>query len=104
MTAHCTLNADELAARGTRWHALTPTFVKSKHLQDGLRLVFRPEPGVEAELRELAGLESDCCAFADWRVHADDCCVLVDVTARDDRDVDAIQSMFASLRSTAGTR
>jgi len=101
VNTHCTLTKDELATRGGRWRRLSPTFVTSRQLDDGLRLVFRPEPGVEAELRELAALETDCCAFADWQVHADDCCVMLDVTATDAEAAAAVQTMFGALRSGA---
>jgi hypothetical protein len=35
---------------------------------DGLRLSFRPEPGVEEELRRLVVVESECCSWAAWTV------------------------------------
>jgi hypothetical protein len=95
----CTLTTGELATRGARWRALAAVLARSRQLDDGLRLAFRPEPGVEAELRELAALEADCCAFADWRVHADECCVMIDITAKDDAGIAAVQGMLSSLRS-----
>jgi hypothetical protein len=97
MTAHCTLTSSELATRGARWRALAPTFVKAKDLENGFRLVFRPEPGVEGALRELAGLESDCCAFASWRVHVDDCCVLLDVLEGGDSATRLRSNLVAAL-------
>jgi hypothetical protein len=93
----CTLTAGELATRGARWHALAPATASRKDLHDGIRLVFRPEPGVEAELRELAALEAECCAFASWRVHADESCVCLDITAATAEAVTAVQSMFESF-------
>jgi hypothetical protein len=38
----------------------------------GLRLICRADNEVEQELRELAALERECCAFADWSVRSSD--------------------------------
>src|SRR5438874_9162492 len=49
---------------------------------NGLRLLFRVAPGVEEELRQLAELERDCCAFAECSVHARGEELALDVTDR----------------------
>ena len=49
--------------------------------ENRLRLLFRAAPGVEGELRQLAELERDCCAFAQWSVHTRGEEVVLDVTA-----------------------
>ena len=41
---------------------------ESTQTADGLRLSFRPEPGVEEELRRLVAVENDCCSWAAWAV------------------------------------
>jgi hypothetical protein len=60
----CSLTAGDRAQRSARWAALGG--YDCERLEDGLRLVFGGD--VEAELHELAALERECCAFADWRV------------------------------------
>jgi hypothetical protein len=64
-----------------------------------LRLLFRAERGVEDELRQLAELERDCCAFADWSVQARGKEFVLDVTAPTEEGIRAVQAMFGKLRS-----
>src|SRR2546422_7562004 len=65
----CSLDSEVLSERSRRWRALADRAIIDVSLTEaGLRLRFRPEPGVESELEELAGLERDCCAFASWTV------------------------------------
>jgi hypothetical protein len=61
----------------------------------GLRLVFRREAGVEDELRELAELERECCAFAGWTVRTYDERAVLEVTGANAQAVAAVQAMFA---------
>jgi hypothetical protein len=56
-------------------------------------------PGVEAELRQLAELEGDCCAFADWSVQVRGEELVLDVTAPTEEGTTAAQAMFGKLRS-----
>jgi len=89
----CTLTQEERGTRGKRWHALGKADVDE--LSNGLRLAF--PASAEAELRELARLETDCCAFASWHVTRDGDRAILDITAEGDAVI-AVQSMFASLR------
>ena len=89
----CTLTQEERGTRGKRWQALVKADVAD--ISNGLRLAF--PASAEAELRELARLETDCCAFASWDVTRDGERVILDVTAEGEA-VAAVQSMFASLR------
>ena len=86
---HCTLTPDELAVRGRRWKALGSAEVTT--LENGLRLEFGP--GTETELAELARLERECCAFADWNADGP----VVEITAEGDA-IPAVQALFGSLR------
>ena len=86
----CTLTPDELAVRGKRWSALRPA--ESTVLDNGLRLEFAP--GAEAELAELAALERECCAFANWAAYGP----VLEITAEGEA-IPAVQAMFASLRA-----
>jgi hypothetical protein len=47
---------------------------------DGFRARFRADPEIEARLRELVALESECCSFLSLTVSASDGGVLLDVT------------------------
>jgi hypothetical protein len=95
----CTLSAGELGARGQRWGRLRDrATAEVAPTEAGLRLRFRADPGIEAELRELAALERECCSFADWTVTVDRGSVCLDITAEGEA-VPAVQSMFASFVS-----
>jgi len=94
----CSLNGQEQADRGARWVALAArAFVEREPTERGQRLVFRREEGVEIELEELAALERECCAFADWTVSAEDGRVVLDVSGSSDEGVAAVQGMFCRL-------
>jgi hypothetical protein len=94
----CSLNREEQAERGARWVALAArALVEREPTERGQRLVFRREDGVEDELRALAELERECCAFADWNVSADDGRLVLDVSGSSDEGVAAVQVMFRGL-------
>ena len=101
-TVACTLDPRSMRRRRSRWHDLAArAFVHRGLTQSGLRLVFRNEPGVEEELRELARLERRCCAFADWTVGTADGLAILDVEGAGDEAVAAAQAMFGSLEASA---
>jgi hypothetical protein len=81
----CGLNGTERAQRAERWHALGGYDVE--HLDNGIRLVFPND--VEHELHELAVLERECCAFADWNVSGN----TIAITADDATTVEAVLSL-----------
>ena len=89
----CTLTQEERGSRGKRWLSLPKAEIDE--VSNGLRLAF--PASAEAELRELALLETECCAFASWNVTRDGDHAILDVTAEGEA-VAAGQSMFASLR------
>jgi hypothetical protein len=65
----CKLGTEDLAAQRQRWRALIDRAGAGREeTDDGLRLRFRAEPGVEEELRALAAVESECCSWATWTV------------------------------------
>jgi hypothetical protein len=94
----CSLGQSDLAERQARWRRLADaSLVERTRTDTGLRLVFRRDDGVETELGELAELERECCAFADWTVTADGGRVVLDVSASSAEAVAAVQAMFATL-------
>jgi hypothetical protein len=76
----CTLGAAELADTLRRWDrlrrqaALTPV-----QTADGVRVAFRDDAGVEAELRALAAIEAACCAWATWCVSREDPLLVLEI-------------------------
>jgi hypothetical protein len=62
----CTLTGRDLAEQARRWRALP--LVQREETDDGLRVTFAREPGVEEELRALTAVENDCCRWARWNV------------------------------------
>jgi hypothetical protein len=98
----CTLDVRSMRKRRKRWHDLAArAFVERAETERGLRLVFRDDPGVEEELRELARLEGRCCAFADWTVGTADGRTVLEVDGASAEAVAAVQSMFGSLEASA---
>jgi hypothetical protein len=93
----CALGEAELSNRQNRWLQLrqraTTDIVTTAN---GLPLLFRAAPGVEEELRQLAELERDCCAFADWSVHARGEELALDVTADSEEGIASVQAMSTS--------
>jgi len=67
----CSLNADEMPERRRRWGVLLEgALLERTEIPAGVRLVLATGDGVEEELRALAALERDCCAFASFDVRA----------------------------------
>jgi hypothetical protein len=65
----CTLTTAGLAAQAGRWERLIAgAMTECTQTADGLRMSFRPEPGVEDELRKLVAVENRCCSWAGWAV------------------------------------
>jgi hypothetical protein len=96
----CSLAKADLADRQERWLQLWQrAAVDAVTTSNGLRLLFRGAPGVKEELRHLAELERDCCAFADWSVQVRGAELVLDVTAPTEEGITAVQAMFGKLRS-----
>jgi hypothetical protein len=99
----CSLNTREQSVRGDRWRQLgARAGVVVTATDRGLQLAFGAGAGVEAELHELAALERECCAFADWEVRPEPDRVLLEVSGKSPEAVVAVQAMFGALRSAAG--
>ncbi len=97
----CTLSGETMGERQRQWHDLAVrAFVERVETDCGLRLVFRAEPGVEAELHELAALERECCAFAEWTVDG----AVLEITGYGDEGVAAVKAMFRTLTPAATRR
>lgn len=65
----CTLDETRFATQAERWARLLAAHGTGRtETADGLRLAFRDEPGVEAELVALVAVENRCCGWASWEV------------------------------------
>src|SRR5262249_45673507 len=65
---------------------------------DGVRVGFRPGPGTEEELRALVAVETRCCPWAAWTVHADATELVLDVRSANE-GIAALHAMFTGLRA-----
>jgi hypothetical protein len=78
-TVACTLGEQDLKTQGERWHALCTLAGRERvETDDGIRLGFANQPGVADELRALAALENECCAWASWVVTSEDDAIWLD--------------------------
>lgn len=69
MDIACSLSPTALRSRRERWLRLITASGLTRHeIADGLRLRFRADSGVAAELHELVAAERECCAWADWSI------------------------------------
>jgi hypothetical protein len=81
----CSLEGSERAQRAERWHDLGDYDVEQ--LDNGIRLAFAND--VEHDLQELAVLERECCAFADWDVRGN----TIAITADNATAVEAVRAL-----------
>jgi len=82
MLIGCTLSSADLAAQAGRWQELIArAMTERSETTDGLRMSFRPDPGVESELRTLAAAENECCRWAAWAVEANAEATVLDVSS-----------------------
>lgn len=98
----CSLTAAGLAAQAGRWQRLAARAMAERaKTAHGLRIGFRPEPGVEQELRALAAVETECCPWATWTVTASAERIVLVVRSAE-QGVAALHAMFTGLRPPPG--
>ena len=70
----CTLGSADARTRQQRWLAVAKdALLASERTTGGARQIYRADPAVELELKELIDLEAQCCAFLDFNLmHGDD--------------------------------
>jgi hypothetical protein len=94
----CSLTTAGLAEQAGRWARIAARAITGQtKTADGLRLVFRPEPGIEEELRALVAVETQCCPWATWTVRTYATELTLDVRASGD-GVTALHGMFTGLQ------
>src|SRR5690242_21671480 len=88
-----------LAEQAGRWERLAARAMTGREqTRHGIRVTFRPGPGTEEELRALVDVESRCCPWAAWTVHADHTRLVLDVRSSGD-GVAALHATFTGLRA-----
>ena len=93
----CSLSTEGLAEQAGRWARLAARAMNEhERTADGLRFGFRPEPGIEEELRALVAVETRCCPWATWTVQASVTQLTLDVRAAGD-GVAALHGMFTGV-------
>ena len=94
LTIACSLEIAELGDRRDLWGRLAKRALReTRSTTAGVQLVYAGSEETERELRQLVGLEAQCCSFADWRVTRSGGDVLLDVTSAGD-GVTAVRSLF----------
>jgi len=97
----CTLTPADLADQHRRWQQLMARALTGRtETPDGLRLSFRPE--ARDELRALAAVEAECCAWAAWTVEPAAGAVVLDVRAVAGGGATALHLMFGEEAAQAG--
>jgi hypothetical protein len=100
----CTLTSAALAAQANRWEQLAARAMTERtETVHGLRLAFRPEPGVDEELRTLVAVETECCAWADWTVETRAEQIVLDIHATGD-GIATLHGMFTDSSRPAGSK
>lgn len=93
----CSLAQANLAERRERWIGLAGRALGAREsTAEGVRLHFRPLPGVAAELEHLAAAERECCAFADWAIERASGELVLTVRASGE-GAPAVRELFAAL-------
>ena len=78
----CALTPNDGRSRMLRWQSLHDRAVPVAHLGGGrLEVIYRSDPGIEAELVALANAEADCCSFVKWSVTSRDGRIVLQVSA-----------------------
>ena len=96
MQIACTLSPASLAAQAGQWRQLIGQALTDRtETADGLRMSFRPGPGVEEELRRLVASETRCCRWAAWTVEVSAEATVLDVRSTG-LGVAALHGMFQS--------
>lgn len=100
----CSLSQRDLGSRRARWLDLAESALREQTpTATGVCLRFGDLAGVEAELRDLAASERECCAFADWSVRRENGNLVLRVSAEGDA-IAAVHAMFEQPTSARAGR
>ncbi|MGN6379004.1 MAG: hypothetical protein ACTHNU_08655 [Gaiellales bacterium] len=94
MDIACTLSDRDHAAQTEAWRRLRDgAELGVEEIEDGVRVRFRDDDGVRAELRRLAAIERECCSWASWSVHSEPEQTVLEVRSRG-AGVDTARAIF----------
>lgn len=94
----CSLTEAGLVDQAGRWERLAARAMTGREQTGrGIRVTFCPGPGTEEELRALVAVETRCCPWASWTVHADGAQLELDVRSAGD-GVAALHAIFTGPR------
>ncbi len=95
----CSLQPGELSDRRAVWERLAERALReTRSTAGGVQLVYGGSEETQRELEELARLEAQCCAFAEWRVARRGDEILLDVTSTGD-GVTTVRALFGVSQS-----
>ena len=90
----CSLTQAALADQAGRWERLAARAMTGRQqTAHGVRIGFRA--GAQEELRALVAVETQCCPWATWTVHADGAELVLDVRSAGE-GIAALHAMFTS--------
>jgi hypothetical protein len=93
-----------LAAQADRWAQLAARAMTERaETAHGLRICFRPGPGVEEALCRLVAVEKECCPWADWTVETNARQIVLNVRSSG-AGIAALHGMFTNLQPTLASR
>jgi hypothetical protein len=96
-TVACTLTDHDLAVQAQRWRALgARAGLERQEADDGIRISFRDDRGVEKELRALVMVENSCCSWASWDIAREGGSLVIGARSSGD-GVPALHGMFADV-------
>jgi hypothetical protein len=92
----CTLIDTDLKTQRERWLNLGENFGLARNeTADGVRLTFKDDPAIEAELQALVAVENECCSWASWRVERAEGALVMAARSQGD-GIAALHGMFTS--------
>ena len=80
----CTLPTEAVGDRLAEWRAVRGRVVRREAIPGGLRIHLGSEPGLAAQVADLAEREQGCCSFFAFAVRVDAAGVALEVTAPDE--------------------
>jgi hypothetical protein len=101
----CALTSADLATQADRWQRLAARAMTNRaETAHGLRISFRPEPGVAEELRQLVAVENECCPWAGWTVEMTAGQQVVLDVRSDGEGIATLHGMFTGLQPAPAAR
>jgi hypothetical protein len=95
----CSLGPAEFRQRLGTIRELTRRALRKRD-RDGLQLRLAYDAGAETEVRELIGMERQCCGFLDFQMDREDGRFLVTITAPPEA-MDSVEQIFSEFAGDA---